>query len=56
MWVKIFIHWKIFSLNYMTKIIAEIGYCHMGNLSLAKKVDISINNNGADLVKTQIFY
>ena len=39
----------------MTKIIAEIGWNHMGNLSLAKKMILAAKKNGADLVKTQIF-
>lgn len=39
----------------MTKIIAEIGWNHMGNLKLAKKMIMSAKKNGADLIKTQIF-
>ena len=39
----------------MTKIIAEIGWNHMGNLRLAKKMILSAKKNGADYVKTQIF-
>ncbi len=39
----------------MTKIIAEIGWNHMGNLNLAKKMMLSAKKNGADYVKTQIF-
>ncbi len=39
----------------MTKIIAEIGWNHMGDLKLAKKMILSAKKNGADLVKTQIF-
>ena len=39
----------------MTKIIAEIGWNHMGNLNLAKKMILSAKKNGADYVKTQIF-
>jgi N,N'-diacetyllegionaminate synthase len=39
----------------MTKIIAEIGWNHMGNLSLAKKMIFQAKKNGADIVKTQIF-
>ena len=39
----------------MTKIIAEIGWNHMGDLKLAKKMMLSAKKNGADLVKTQIF-
>ena len=32
----------------MTKIIAEIGWNHMGNLGLAKKMILSAKKNGAD--------
>tara|TARA_B100001540_G_scaffold299631_1_gene304309 strand:- start:758 stop:1561 length:804 start_codon:yes stop_codon:yes gene_type:complete len=39
----------------MTKIIAEIGWNHMGNVKLAKKMIREAKKNGADLVKTQIF-
>ncbi len=39
----------------MTKIIAEIGWNHMGSLSLAKKMIFQAKKNGADIVKTQIF-
>ena len=39
----------------MTKIIAEIGWNHMGNLKLAKKMMLAAKKNGADYVKTQIF-
>ena len=39
----------------MTKIIAEIGWNHMGNLGLAKKMILSAKKNGADYVKTQVF-
>ena len=39
----------------MTKIIAEIGWNHMGSLSLAKKMIFQAKKNGADFVKTQIF-
>ena len=39
----------------MTKIIAEIGWNHMGKLELAKKMILSAKNNGADYVKTQLF-
>ena len=39
----------------MTKIIAEIGWNHMGDLKLAKKMIMSAKKNGADLIKTQIF-
>ena len=39
----------------MTKIIAEIGWNHMGDLKLAKKMFLEAKKNGADLVKIQIF-
>jgi sialic acid synthase SpsE len=39
----------------MTKIIAEIGWNHMGDLELAKNMIVSAKDNGADLVKTQFF-
>ena len=39
----------------MTKIIAEIGWNHMGDLKLAKKMFFEAKKNGADLVKIQIF-
>jgi sialic acid synthase SpsE len=39
----------------MTKIIAEIGWNHMGSISLAKKMILAAKKSGADLVKTQIF-
>ena len=39
----------------MTKLIAEIGWNHMGNINIAKKMIKSAKNNGADYVKTQIF-
>ena len=39
----------------MTKIIAEIGWNHMGDLRLAKKMILSAKKNGADYVKTQVF-
>ena len=39
----------------MTKIIAEIGWNHMGDMNLAKKMIIAAKDNGADFVKTQIF-
>ena len=39
----------------MTKIIAEIGWNHMGNMSLAKKMILQAKNNGASFVKTQVF-
>lgn len=37
------------------KIIAEIGWNHMGDVDLAKKMILSAHENGADYVKTQIF-
>ena len=39
----------------MTKIIAEIGWNHMGDMNLAKKMILAAKDNGADFVKTQIF-
>ena len=39
----------------MTKLIAEIGWNHMGNLKIAKQMIKSAKNCGADYVKTQIF-
>ena len=39
----------------MTKIIAEIGWNHMGNMSLAKKMVYEAKKSGADIVKTQTF-
>jgi sialic acid synthase SpsE len=39
----------------MTKIIAEIGWNHLGSTNLAKKMILAAKKNGADLVKTQIF-
>jgi sialic acid synthase SpsE len=39
----------------MTKIIAEIGWNHMGDLELAKNMIVSAKDNGADFVKTQFF-
>lgn len=39
----------------MTKIIAEIGWNHMGDLDLAKNMIILAAKNGADFVKTQFF-
>ncbi|MBC8421950.1 MAG: N-acetylneuraminate synthase family protein [Pelagibacteraceae bacterium] len=36
-----------------TKIIAEIGWNHMGDMTLAKKMIISAKENGADFVKFQ---
>ncbi len=39
----------------MTKIIAEIGWNHMGDIKLAKKMIFEAKRNGADLVKTQVF-
>ena len=35
------------------KIIAEIGWNHMGDMSLAKKMVDSAANNGADICKFQ---
>tara|TARA_B100001057_G_C22796836_1_gene929975 strand:- start:131 stop:931 length:801 start_codon:yes stop_codon:yes gene_type:complete len=37
------------------KIIAEIGWNHMGDLDLAKKMILAAHENGADYIKTQIF-
>lgn len=37
----------------MTKIIAEIGWNHMGNLDLAQKMILASKENGADFVKFQ---
>ncbi len=39
----------------MTKFIAEIGWNHMGDMDLAKKMILAAKENGADYVKTQIF-
>jgi len=39
----------------MTKLIAEIGWNHMGSISLAKKMILEAKKNGADYVKTQVF-
>ena len=39
----------------MTKIIAEIGWNHMGDMDLAKKMIYEANDSGADIVKTQTF-
>jgi N,N'-diacetyllegionaminate synthase len=39
----------------MTKIIAEIGWNHMGDLDLAKKMIVAASENGSDFVKTQFF-
>ena len=39
----------------MTKIIAEIGWNHIGNLNLAKKMILAAKKSGADLVKIQTF-
>ena len=39
----------------MTKIIAEIGWNHMGDINLAKKMITQAKVNGADMVKTQFF-
>ena len=35
------------------KIIAEIGWNHMGNMSLAKKMILAAKKNGADFCKFQ---
>ena len=37
----------------MIKIIAEIGWNHMGNMDLAEKMIISAADNGADICKFQ---
>ena len=37
----------------MTKIISEIGWNHMGDMNLAKKMIQSSKDNGADIVKFQ---
>ena len=37
----------------MTKLIAEIGWNHMGNMNLAKKMITSASENGADICKFQ---
>ena len=39
----------------MTKVIAEIGWNHMGNLKLAKQMILSAKKNGADSVKFQYY-
>ena len=39
----------------MTKLIAEIGWNHMGNINLAKKMILAAKKNGASFVKFQIF-
>ncbi len=39
----------------MTKLIAEIGWNHMGDIDLAKKMIVEAKKNGADFVKTQVF-
>jgi sialic acid synthase SpsE len=39
----------------MTKIIAEIGWNHMGDMELAKEMIAAANESGADIVKTQTF-
>ena len=39
----------------MTKIIAEIGWNHMGDMELAKEMITAANDSGADIVKTQTF-
>ena len=37
----------------MTKIIAEIGWNHMGDMNLAEKMIVSAASNGADICKFQ---
>ena len=37
----------------MTKIIAEIGWNHMGNMDLAKRMIAAASSSGADIVKFQ---
>ena len=39
----------------MTKIIAEIGWNHMGDMNLAKQMVYEAKESGADIVKTQTF-
>jgi sialic acid synthase SpsE len=39
----------------MTKIIAEIGWNHMGDMNLAKQMIYEAKESGADIVKTQTF-
>lgn len=39
----------------MTKLIAEIGWNHMGNMNLAKEMFYEAKDNGADIVKIQTF-
>ena len=39
----------------MTKIIAEIGWNHMGDLDLAKKMIVAASEHGSDFIKTQFF-
>ena len=39
----------------MTKLIAEIGWNHIGDISLAKKMILAAKKNGASFVKFQIF-
>ena len=39
----------------MTKLIAEIGWNHLGNVSLAKKMILAAKKNGASFAKFQIF-
>ena len=39
----------------MVKIIAEIGWNHMGDMELAKRMAYEAKDNGADIVKTQTF-
>ena len=39
----------------MTKLIAEIGWNHMGDMDLAKNMILAAKSSGTDFVKTQIF-
>ena len=40
---------------HKTKLIAEIGWNHMGDMNLAKQMIKSAQKSGADMIKTQIF-
>ena len=40
----------------MTKIIAEIGWNHQGDISLAKEMIVAASENGADFVKFQTWF
>ena len=40
----------------MTKIIAEIGMDHQGDISLAKEMIVAASENGADFVKFQTWF